>query len=262
MKANISVNVNDFDDNELRYLKRLGLSDHEIQTYKVLVDCNKPMSAQDIASKLMVYPSAVYRIFHDLESLGLVWMVGKKPIRYQASNKSEGFKVAYVRQKDELARLLQLTGADDLSDTSDGIILGRQALYREYIKYAKRSEKEISVFAIGIAYSKSLHQAQEEAIKRGVYIRHVVQKLQPANYHIIHKWQRLGISVRHNPQKQGYHISIIDNMVALITFSDPENTEDRLTIISKNPTAVKLFQLQFEAIWQSAQKIEKRAEVA
>jgi len=256
MKAVVSVNVNELSSEELAYLKRLGLSDHEIQTYQLLLGSFAPVTAQGIASKLTVFPSAVYRMFKKLEPLGLIYRLEGRPISYSAVDKAEGFRAAYQQEISNLQRMLSKVGLAATGELQTRIVIGRQANYEEYIRLADKASREVCVYAIGIAYSKELYETQKSAIKRGVYIKHVVQRLQPKNYHIISKWQRLGVNVRHLSDKQGYHVVVIDREVALVTFSDPENTEDRVAIVTRSPSAVRLFQLQFDSIWQQASEIK------
>ena len=125
---------------------------------------------------------------------------------------------------------------------------------------AEAAKKEIGVFAIGIAFSDTLYSVQQAAIKRGVYIRHIVQQLQPDNYHIIAKWKRLGVNIRHFNEDRGFHLTLIDKTTAMVTFSDPGNTEDRFSVITHQPFAVKMFQAQFESIWQAAREVDTLSE--
>lgn len=256
MKAAMSIYVKNLAQEDRVYLENLGLSDHEIQTYQIIVDSTKSCTAQDIANKLMVFPSAVYRVFEKLERFGLIKCTVNRPRAYEAVEKSSGFALAYQDQVSQLKHSLEATGIQNMAGSDHThIIVGRQAVYDEYMRQAAKAKHEIGVYAIGIAYSKGLHLTQKTAIERGVYIRHVVQRVRPSNYHIIHKWQRLGVKMRSRKEEQGYHIVVIDREVALVTFSDKYNTEDRLTIVTKNPTAVRLFQAQFESIWGMANEI-------
>jgi len=257
MKAKISLDVCELPDEDVRFLERIGLSDHEIQTYQIIAQSEKPTSAQDVASKLMVYPSAVYRMFDDLEEKGLIYRLSGRPRTYRAAKRQVGYPKAYQSEVSCLERLLSATGINSEKSAGTDVVVGRQANYQEYIRLAKGAEHEICIFAIGIAYSEKLRKVQADAIRRGVYIRHVVQKLQSSNFHIIHKWQRLGVNMRVLKQEQGYHVVVVDRQKALVTFSDPENTDDRVAIVTETPSAVRLFQAQFESIWSQAQRIEK-----
>ncbi|MFO0970832.1 MAG: helix-turn-helix domain-containing protein [Candidatus Saccharimonadales bacterium] len=260
MRTAQSIYVPELPDEVLEYLRLLGLSDHELQLYTVMAAKRCPMSAQDVAGQLMVFPNAVYRMFEALEEKNLIRFVAKRPIRYEVIARENGLRAAYSTHVHDLAGLLGRAIGGDLTGTTDTggarLIVGRESMYREYMKLAHQAQKTIDVFAIGIAFSDDLHHVQREAIARGVYIRHVVQELQPANYHIVSKWQRLGVSVRHYREERGFHITIIDGLAAMITFSDPANTVDRLSLVLNQAFAVRLFQAQFESIWQQAKVVD------
>ncbi len=235
-----SNNVKTVDQDTRLYLDSLGLSAHEITVYSILVSKNQPLSAQDLATDLFVFPSALYRIFKKLESLGLIHMVGKKPLRYQAIDKNTGLKTAYKLNQENIMQFLNnATNNTNLSETK--VIIGRQATYDTYIEIAKLAGKSIDLYAIGIAYSKNLHHAQEEAMNKGVKIRHVVQQYQPNNFHVINKWKNLGVDIRYLKTPRGFHFTQIDKAITLITFSDPSDTENRLSILTDNPSVCKLF---------------------
>jgi hypothetical protein len=83
-----------------------------------------------------------------------------------------------------------------------------------------------------------------------------VQQLRPENYHIVHKWQRLGVRLRLLKTAQGFHLTLIDNRLALITFSEASDTEERLTIATTNPSAVAVMVTVFEQMWREAHDID------
>lgn len=261
MKTSISVDLPKFSSTEELFFKELGLSDHEIQVYQVLAaKKTRGHTAQNVASVLTVYPNAVYRIFRRLESFGLARLAQRRPLAYQVTDKVQSYVAAATQKKSSLDVLLGQVAPHGDAKNGVRIIVGRQALYNRYVELAQRAKTEICVFAIGIAYSEELRAVQKNAIKQGVRIRHIVQKLQPSNYSIIHKWQGLGVGVRYFEQKHGYHLTIIDQNIALVTFSSPEDTEDRLSIEVSHSSAVQLFQSQFEILWVSSKDIKEYGE--
>lgn len=259
MKAVISYTIPELPSEQIKLLQQFGLSDHEIQVFTLMVAKQEPLSAQDVASSVMIYPNAVYRIFYNLEQSGLIQLVGRRPIKYQAVAIELALESAFLNHKAKLDHALQLaTGTiNKPSKQQTYTLIGRERMYEEYVELAGRAKREINVFAIGIAFSDQLYQVQQEAIKRGVYIRHVVQQVKPGNYYIVAKWQRLGVNLRHFQEDRGFHLTVVDQSTAMITFSDPQDTEDRFSLVTHQPFAVKLFQAQFESIWQQAQKVDK-----
>ena len=237
------------------FLKDLGLSEHQIRVYEVLVFAKIPFTAQEIAEEVMIYPNAVYRIFKELAQLGLIRKTARRPVAYIAVEKDAGFNTSYLQKQQLLLQALSESGVKN-GEAEKSVIVGRQQLYEAYINFASNAETDIAVFSAGIAYSKELYKAQKNAVNRGVLVRHIVQHVDSSNYHIIHKWKQLGVDIRRLETKQGFHLTIIDHTTALITFSNPRDTEDRITIVTKHATAVELFRLQFEQMWAQAKVFE------
>ena len=237
------------------FLGNLGLSKGEIQIYNVMGKTGEPFSAQRIASEIMIFPSAVYRIFRTLEKYGLIQKVALRPITYIAAKKSEGFNKAYSVRQQELRWSLSKTNSNSVDD--QGIILiGRLQLYEKYKQLASKAQNNIVIFSAGIAYSKELFAVQKDALSRAVSVRHIVQHVDSSNFHIIHKWKEIGINVRRLNIDQGFHLTIIDRSIALLTFSNPNDTEDRISVVTKQETAVALFSAQFEQLWSQANLFE------
>jgi sugar-specific transcriptional regulator TrmB len=244
---------------EAEYLSLLGLSGHEQYCYEALQVAGEALTSRQLAESLGVLPSAVYRLCYQLEQRGLIQRLGGRPRRFVATARHEALQNAYLHHQRQLRQLLgvlleQSAPVTPLPEVQ--IIMGRQALYDEYIRQAEQAQQEIAVYAIGIAYSKALHHTQAAARKRGVRVRHIVQQLRPENYHIVHKWQRLGVRLRLLKTAQGFHLTLIDNRLALITFSEASDTEERLTIATTNPSAVAVMVTVFEQMWREAHDID------
>lgn len=233
------------------FLKDLGLSEHQIRVYEVMVFAKTPLTAQGIAEEIMIYPNAVYRIFKELEQLGLIRKTARRPVAYIAVKKSTGFNTSYLQKQHLLFRSLLKSGVGG-THRDNTVLVGRQQLYDTYAQLASLAETDIVIFSAGIAYSKKLYQVQKSAVDRGVLVKHIVQSVDSSNYHIIHKWKHLGVEIRRLDVKQGFHLTVIDHKTALITFSNTNDTEDRVTIVTGHSTAVELFHSQFEQMWSQA----------
>lgn len=255
VKIILAKSVKPLADNKREYLEALGLSNHEILTYTVLVHENRNLTVQEIASRLFVFPSALYRILSELDRKKLIFRVGTRPLRYKALPEEDGLQAAFLATQADIAKLLAKV-IGKANDAETRIIVGRQATYDEYVHMANDAEKEITIYAIGIAYTDKLHDTQRAALKRGLKIRHVVQQHKPANYHVIHKWLKLGVGLRFLKADRGFHFTQTDRKVTLITFSNPANTDERLSILTKNPLVAELFSDMFEKIWLDAKELE------
>jgi sugar-specific transcriptional regulator TrmB len=240
---------------EKTYLRKLGLSKHAIELYALLLQ-QSGLTARQAAGLSGEFPAAEYRLFKQLENFGLILRERGRPVRFVALPKDVGLRAAYMQSRTALNNLVQKIGLAGEDQTGLELIISRQAVYERYAELAAQARREICIYAIGIAYSEELLEAQQAAIKRGVRIRHVLQQIKPSNFHVAHSWQRLGVQVRYEPAERGFHLMLFDDQRALITFSDPKNTDDRLSILTDNVTAVRLFQAYFQDIWHQARKVK------
>ncbi len=255
MHKNCKCQQDVLDDEQKAYLKRIGMSKEAVRLYNMLLVLG-PLSAQDAATHTLDFPSAEYRLFYDLEEKGLVRRLPGRPRRFEALPTIDGLQTSYVQQEKELQALLTNTlgGADELAS----IIIGRQKVYEAYITYAKKAQKDICIYAIGVAYSKELAKTQADAVKRGVRIRHIVQEVKAGNYYVVSRWLKLGIALRTLKRPRGYHVTIIDNSHAIVTFSDPQDTERRVSMLTTDKNTIAIFQSQFESLWSAAKKVPYR----
>lgn len=238
------------------YLRRIGLSIQAVLLYELLLRKGK-LTAQGAAAYTGDFPSAEYRLFYDLESHRLVRRLPGRPRAFEALPLPIGLKSSLHDTEKELRELIGRTLKDNqISSDSAEIVLGREALYDTYIRFAHTAEYEICLYSIGIAFSDKLETTQRAAIKRGVSIKHVIQQRSLSNQHVIAKWLRAGVRLRYLKQARGFHFFVIDRRVVCITFSDPEDTDNRLSILTDNPAVAELFMQQFQSIWLQAKLME------
>jgi sugar-specific transcriptional regulator TrmB len=236
------------------YLDEIGLSKEAVRLYELLLQKGQ-LSAQAAATYTLDHPSAEYRLFYALEAKDLVRRLAGRPRQFEALPLGQGLQASFVDKQFELKQLLGSAVRPPQPEQGDAVLVGRQALYRLYIKLARHAQHEICVYSIGIAYSRVLEQTQVAAVRRGVRIRHVVQERKVSNYHIIHKWQRAGVKLRHLQRSRGYHLTIIDNTHAIVTFSDPADTEQRISLVTTHSAAVDVLQAQFDQLWSESRPV-------
>lgn len=243
--------------NQRAYLRRLGLSIGAVKLYDYMLQ-GKRLTAQDAAALTLNFPSAHYRLFYELENNKLVRRIRGRPLSFEALPLPLGLRSSFQNSLRELRQLSGISNANGKSSsgTHSEIIIGRQSLYDAYEKLAGEAKHEIYLFSIGIAYSTRLEKTQRFAVKRGVSIKHVVQRKKLSNQYVIAKWLRAGVKLRYLKLKQGFHFFVIDNTYVCISFSDPDDTENRLSILTNNETAIQLFTGQFRYLWQQAKAIE------
>ncbi|MDB5182297.1 MAG: transcriptional regulator TrmB [Candidatus Saccharibacteria bacterium] len=238
-----------------KYLKSIGVSNDAAEMYQHLLK-SKPQTMSQLADKLQNFPSANYRLAYELEDLGLIHKLSGRPMRYEAYPLPLGIKSSLNLHQKSLQELVGTLTTSQQPGEHIELVVGRQEMYTRYEELAAQAKQEIVLYAIGIAFSKSLYATQKAAIKRGVSIRHAVQQFKAENYYIINKWQHAGVKVRHAPSERGFHLMIFDRKILLLSFSDPENTENRISIVTDNKTAVNLFMAQFQTIWGGAREIQ------
>ncbi len=253
MKNNSSTHsANTLKANQIAYLKTIGLSKDAIRLYESSLKLG-PLSAREAAEQSTAFPSAEYRLFYELEKRVLVRRLPGWPRRFEALALSDGLQASMVNQEQQLKQLLNHTDLEGSDQAS--ILMGRQKVYEVYAQYARKAQTQICIYAIGIAYTPELAKTQAGAVKRGVVIRHVVQEVKTANYYVISRWLKLGIALRMLKRPRGYHLTIIDNTCAIVTFSNPDDTEKRVSLFTTDKNIIAIFQAQFEAIWQAAKTI-------
>lgn len=233
------------------FRKELGLTGLEAHAYETLLIVG-PMTAKDLAVGLDNVPSGVYRLLNSLISRGFAYTMKRHPKIYAAVPMAQILpKLAKDRQVVQMRLQSTLLGFERPANRPPivSMLHGKQALYERYIDEAERARAEILVFSIGIAYSDRLHATQQLARERGVEIKHVVQLIMPDNYHIVTKWQRLGVKVRHHPAPLGFHLMVFDGRTVIVSFSNPDDTEERTSLILNNPGAAAAMRDYFYGLW-------------
>jgi hypothetical protein len=215
------------------------------------------LTAQDAATHTFDFPSAHYRLFYELERHKLVRRHTGRPRSWSALPTDVGMQSSLRDAQAQLESLLKSGTGKERPTGHIEILIGRQPLYEAYARHADFATKDIEIYSIGIALSDKLEAMQKALTKRGVSVRHIVQRYQPSNYHVIEKWRRLGIKPRYLPTKQGFHFFVIDDSWLCITFTDAVDTENRLSILTDNPTAIHIFHGQFSHLWTEAKRIDQ-----
>jgi sugar-specific transcriptional regulator TrmB len=241
---------------KINVLASFGLSKDEISLYDLMLFLQREVTAQDIATHAAVFPSACYRLFYSLETYGLVKQQAIRPKSYIAIQPKIAFPIAAEIHRIDIEKKLEnLRFMDTIQHSPAEILIGRQALYKRYVLELSKTKKNMDAHSIGIAYSDEMYREHVLAHKRGVKMRYAFQQYKPENFPILRKWKHVGIELRHFKSDRGFHLMIFDNDKVLMSFSNPDNTEDRLSIFTDNETATKIFGFYFESIWVSARSV-------
>jgi sugar-specific transcriptional regulator TrmB len=239
-------------------LIRLGLSLHEARTYYALLK-KSPLSVTDLATQLMVFPSALYRILEKLKKEHMITLTVQRPKTFTAINPEialESFihnRISSLQKfKSEL--LSSLPTVPENADTRIDLLGGKDELFQAYASLAASAHNEILIISLGEKVSEEILLANRDCIERGIRIRFLVHRYDQTNKDLLHRWVRMGLEVRHR-QGAGFHLVVADAKVALLSVSKPNDPENRVTLKIHNPYLSLALTEYFESLWQNAQRI-------
>jgi sugar-specific transcriptional regulator TrmB len=243
--------------NDKLFLRSLGLSIDEIELYELLLGSKKAMTAQQTSGYFIRFPSAMYRLFYGLEELGLIVQTNIRPKSYKAIEPSQAFQRALEQKRQMLEKQLSSLSfeQDALTPLPAEIIIGREALYKRYELEVSKACISVNAHSIGIAFSDNMYAVTRLAIKRGVKFKYAFQQFKPENFIILTKWKEVGVDLRHYKTERGLHMMIFDDSKIIISFSNPINTDDRISIVTSNKAMCSLFVNYFNSIWINAKQI-------
>lgn len=244
-----------FTRNQLDYFSELGLSDDAVKLYNV-IRAHGEITALIAGDCLHKLPNALYRLFYEMEQLGLVSRIADRPVRFRYTDPVVGYSSAYTVKTHRISKLLADTGEGILAHDQPEILIGKTAMYERYVPMADAACEQIRLYTIGIAYSDEFVQVQRMAIERGAQIRHIIQERRPSNYHILNTWRKMGVNIRFLPSPRGFHLMIFDDSAAMVTFSSPDDTENRVTIVIRHLGSITPLIALFESLWQESGQIK------
>lgn len=239
-----------------KFLSEIGLSEDAVELYAKCLAAGK-LTASQASASAGEYPSAQYRLFYRLEQYGLVREEKGWPKLFHVVPPQLSFPVALRTRKTELDDAAKAANkmVEERGEAGLRLLTGKEALYQEYAELAPQARHTIDLYTIGIAYSPELVAVQKAAVRKGVRIRHIVQEVKLSNLHVITTWQKLGVKLRKNGAERGFHLMTFDDTLAIASFSNPADTEDRLSLITENPSALAMFRRYFDSLWEASREL-------
>lgn len=245
-------------------LRRLGLTEYEEKIYLTLLKDGSLTGGR--VSKLSKVPHGrTYEVLLNLADKGFVSVIPIKPkifkaikpeicISYFANRKREELLEVEKQTLGELKNIekrLSVPGKEE-----DIIIMKGKKDILALVDYGiKNSKKYIkSMFTYEIASYKTT-RLTEEAVKRGVKVKHIATKMTPKGLKMMKADLKRGIKVRYFPVKE-MRLNIIDGEEVVQSIVNPENLMDRVSILIKNKELAKSLEHYFDSIWRKAKKIE------
>jgi len=233
-----------------KFFKSIDLTDDQILAYEHINEQGN--TAKEIATNSNRAVHALYRLLSDLEKRGLIRKIDKRPARYVRLAVNNGLTAAYLEHTRNISKLLSISLQNSNVGDMPELLMGKKALYDLYPILANKSKESIKLYTIGVAFSDEFVKVQQAAIDRGVTIQHVIQEKKALNYHVLHTWKRLGITIRLLPRPRGFYLMIFDKKTVVMTFSSELDTNERMSIVIENVHTTALFMNMFESIWKES----------
>jgi len=222
----------------VREFAKLGFTKQEARVYLGIYEMG-PLSVNDLAKHLKTLPNSLYRILEKLVDNKLITLTNTWPKIYKAIPPALAFDllikekiIDFEKNKEKLISLLPPLSIKD--QTSIEIIGGAKELFNAYVKLSRKAKREILIISIGEEVPEKVLLANRDTLERGVIIRFIAHKLDQSNKHLLIRWKRMGLKVRHIPG-QGFHLVIFDKNQSLLSTSNPKNPKERATIRISSP---------------------------
>jgi sugar-specific transcriptional regulator TrmB len=240
-------------------LVKLGLTPDEARCYELLTR-EGPQNATEIHSVLNILPNAVYRLITKLVQKGLVVKLDIHPARFQAIppaaaiNALAGSQIRNIEEYQKIA-LASLTSNYPVHTGID-VITGRREMFIKAADLINQAKKEVLIISIGEPVPDEIKLANRDAIERQVTIKFIAHKSDQSNHLLLESWIKMGLEVRHFPES-GYHLSLFDGKICLLSASNPDNPAERSSMLIYNQGLAKAMRNYFYSLWDKAAPIKK-----
>lgn len=244
---------------KLKDLVNIGLSNHEALIYVTLVE-EGSLSVAQLATKINVFPNALYRLLIKLEDKGLITATGKHPAVFTAimpsiaidnylNNKIAElvkFRNAYIKKDFKLPKNIQ---------TRVDLIKGQRDFFQTYCRLSKLAQNEILIISIGEEVPKDVAVANRDVLNRDIKIKFIVHKYDNENRDLLIAWTKMGLEVRHFPD-WGFHLVVFDRNNSLVSVNNPKNTSERIAFVIYSQGLAKAHADYFYSVWEKAKEVE------
>lgn len=246
-------------------LRDLGLTEYEEKVYLTLLKEGSLTGGK--VSKLSKVPHGrTYEVLISLADKGFVSIMPIKPKVFKALDPKIAVKHLLnekIIELDELAksvpveleRLKKVKARKPTVGEKITIVSGKENMLRVIAHNIETAEKYIKSMFTYELESFSIIRAEDEALKRGVKIKHVATKLTPEGLKRMKRDIKKGIDVRYYPIEE-LRVSIRDGIDSSQGIINPKNPKERMTIFIESKELTKALEHYFDSIWRKAKKIE------
>ena len=240
-------------------LVQLGLTEAETKCYQLLVS-QGARTAYEVATKLNMFPNAVYRLMQGLGEKGFVVKLETRPATFQpippttAVTYFSQFKMKQIEElKLRAIERVSKTGSNK-PETQINVLTGRNAMFSTYLRLAKDATKEILIISIGESVNDDTKLVNRDCIERGVAIKLIAHRYDKSNEQLLKNWVAMGVEVKHVPD-WGFHLVICDGKQSIFAINNPTRTEERLSLLIDNKGLSSALRTYFFTLWKKAKPI-------
>jgi sugar-specific transcriptional regulator TrmB len=191
--------------------------------YSLLLD-KGPLSAEQIANELNIFPQAVYRSTQQLQKLGCVNQFGKHPAVFGAISAIDAVETFTLLQREWFLDAFVNSQQNNSIELKPNItfIESREMLFEKSLSDINNLKEEMDNLASGDELPAEIMLAQKNALDRGVNIRTIFQKRDEKNESFIRARTLMGEQFRIS-KALNTRIVIFDRRVVYVMSYDPTN---------------------------------------
>jgi|WetSurMetagenome_2_1015567.scaffolds.fasta_scaffold06078_3 sugar-specific transcriptional regulator TrmB len=227
--------------------------------YKILLRSDRPLSARILANQMRIPPSLAYRLTKPLIEMGLIAKINAYPCLFRAKLIDEGLSLFLLAQNEWFSKQFLASG-ENLNATSKepneirlSFIQSRDELMNKSTEETARTAKTVDLLRSGGEVPPDVMLAINEARKRNVRIRMLIQDYSSENAARIEYWKQNGIIVR-KTELRHIRLMLYDSSVLyFMSYRHTDSGKDLGMKINYPPLAV-IFSKLFDEWWQKAER--------
>lgn len=241
----------------LNYAKGISPQGREIYSF---LQKRGTLTARKLATLLRVHPSAIYRLARYLISIGLIEEISGRPIYFRALPSPEAKENYFAHQKDKVENIFSDLPVNTLIETTGSyhisFIQERETIFAKVAEDLRMAQKEAHFIVLGlpVGVSPELMLEQNNAVRRGVPVKIIVQEVGEENNETISSWQKQGLSVRQG-KAIGFHLLLIDDTISYLMYYDQKDKTKRYAVRILHPAINRELQTIFAEHWKKSRPI-------
>jgi Predicted transcriptional regulators len=267
-----------FIDEDIRSLTQIGFTEAQAKLYLALLSIGKT-DAKNLAKQANVPRQAAYRTLGELQEKGLVERIISLPQEYRAIPLRDGLAVMIRLKASEYTQVMenakeflhrydiaqeQMPSEDEFNIS---IIEGKETIVRKSRNATNGANQQIciiSTFQRWTLVNMEIYDAVEEALKRGVKYRAIIEK--PAGDFYFSKEFKTVIThpnyeIRVTTDKLKINASLFDGKEASFSFYPSKALAETPMVWTNHPSLLVGFRDHFENVWGSSEKLDLKTKI-